>query len=44
MYKKVFAQNQGNNKYQIHLCDDDGYQIINSTNKAYIECSPQEAT
>jgi DNA polymerase elongation subunit (family B) len=44
MYKKVFAQNQGKNKYQIHLWDDDGYEIINWTNKAYIECSPQEAT
>ena len=29
MYKKVFAQNQGKNKYQIHLWDDDGYEIIN---------------
>jgi len=44
MYKKVFAQNQGKNKYQIHLWTDEGYEKINWTNKAYIECPPQEAT
>ena len=43
MYKKVFAQQQGKNKYKIHLWDEGGYDQLLWTNKVYEECSPSEA-
>ena len=44
MYKKCFAQRVKNNEYRIHLWDDAGYQKLQWTNQAYVECAPSEAT
>ena len=44
MYKKCFAKKIGNNKFLIHLWEDEGYQKIEWTNYAYKECSPKDAT
>ena len=44
MYKKCFAKKIGNNKFLIHLWEDEGYQKIEWTNYAYKECSPEDAT
>jgi DNA polymerase elongation subunit (family B) len=45
MYKKVFAQKKGGNNHLIHLwTDDEGYQKVEWTNQAYIECHPHDAT
>jgi DNA polymerase elongation subunit (family B) len=44
MYKKAFARRLKGNNFLIHLWEDSGYQRIEWTNKAYIECSEDEAT
>lgn len=45
MYKKVFAQKKGGNNHLIHLwTDNEGYQKVEWTNQAYIECHPHDAT
>jgi DNA polymerase elongation subunit (family B) len=45
MYKKVFAQKKGGNNHLIHLwTDDEGYQKVEWTNQAYVECHPHDAT
>ena len=43
MYKKAFARRLKDNKFLIHLWEDQGYSKIEWTNKAYIECSESEA-
>jgi DNA polymerase elongation subunit (family B) len=44
MYKKTFARKIGNNKYLIHLWTDAGYEKVEWTSKAFIECDEYEAT
>ena len=44
MYKKVFAQNLGKNKYLIHLWEDTKYSKVEWVNQAYVECKEHEAT
>jgi DNA polymerase elongation subunit (family B) len=41
-YKSCFATRLGNNKYKIHLWDDNGYQNFEWYYPAYIECDEQE--
>ena len=43
-FKKAFAQRLSGNTYLIHLWDDGGYQKIEWTNQAYIECGEADAT
>ena len=43
MYKKAFARRLKNNKFLIHLWDDQGYQKVEWDNKAYIECHEADA-
>ena len=43
-YKKCFAQRVKNNEYRIHLWDDAGYQKLQWTNQAYVECAESQAT
>ena len=45
MYKKVFAQRKGGNNYLIHLwTDNEGYQKVEWTNQAYVECGDSQST
>jgi len=44
MYKKVFARRLKGNNYLIHLWDDEGYQKIEWTSQAYLECGDSQAT
>ena len=44
MYKKAFARRLKGNEFLIHLWEDKGYSRVEWTNKAYIECSEDEAT
>jgi len=44
MYKKIFAQKIGSNKHLIHLWTDSGYEKIEWTNQAYVECDDSQAT
>ena len=43
MYKKAFARRLKDNKYLIHLWEDEGYSKVEWDNQAYIECSEDEA-
>ena len=43
MYKKAFARRLKDNKFLIHLWEDQGYSKVEWTNKAYIECGEHEA-
>jgi DNA polymerase elongation subunit (family B) len=43
MYKKAFARRIKDNKYLIHLWEDQGYSKIEWDNKAYIECHEADA-
>ena len=43
MYKKAFARKLKDNKYLIHLWEDQGYSKIEWDNQAYIECDDSEA-
>ena len=44
MYKKAFARRLKDNKYLIHLWEDQGYSKVEWTNQAYIECHEADAT
>ena len=44
MYKKAFAQRTGGNTYLMHLWEDEGYQKVEWTNQAYVECGEADAT
>ena len=44
MYKKCFAQRIGSNSYLIHEWSDEGYQKIEWTSQAYLECGEADAT
>ena len=44
MYKKAFAQRIGSNSYLIHEWSDEGYQKIEWTSQAYLECGEADAT
>ena len=44
MYKKIFAQKIGSNKHLIHLWTDSGYEKIEWTNQAYVECDDSQST
>ena len=44
MYKKCFAQRTGGNTYLMHLWEDEGYQKVEWTNQAYVECGEADAT
>jgi len=44
MYKKCFAQRKGSNSYLIHEWSDEGYQKIEWTSQAYLECGEADAT
>ena len=44
MYKKAFAQRTGSNTYLMHLWEDEGYQKVEWTNQAYVECGEADAT
>ncbi len=44
MYKKIFAKKIGSNKHLIHLWTDSGYEKIEWTNQAYVECDDSQAT
>ena len=44
MYKKCFAQRTGGNTYLMHLWTDEGYQKVEWTNQAYVECGEADAT
>ena len=44
MYKKCFAQRKKGNEFLIHLWDDEGYQKVEWTNQAYIECDVHQST
>jgi len=43
MYKKAFARKIKDNKYLIHLWEDEGYSKVEWDNQAYIECDESEA-
>ena len=43
-YKKCYASRLKGNNFLIHLWDDEGYQKLEWTNRAYIECPESEAT
>ena len=43
MYKKAFARKIGTNKHLIHLWTDTGYEKVEWTNFAYLECSEADA-
>jgi DNA polymerase elongation subunit (family B) len=43
MYKKAFARRLRDNKFLIHLWEDEGYSKIEWDNQAYIECNEAEA-
>jgi DNA polymerase elongation subunit (family B) len=44
MYKKAFARKLKDNKYLIHLWEDEGYSKVEWINQAYIECHEADAT
>jgi len=44
MYKKCFARRLKGNNFLIHLWTDNGYEKIEWENRAYTECSDEEAT
>ena len=44
MYKKAFAQRTGGNTYLMHLWEDEGYQKVEWTNQAYVECGEADST
>ena len=44
MYKKCFAQRTGGNSYLIHEWSDEGYQKVEWTSQAYIECGEADST
>ena len=44
MYKKAFARKLKDNKYLIHLWEDEGYSKIEWTNQSYVECYEADAT
>ena len=44
MYKKAFARKLKDNKYLIHLWEDQGYSKVEWVNQAYIECQEADAT
>jgi len=44
MYKKCFARRLKGNNFLIHLWTDNGYEKLEWENKAYVECSDEEAT
>jgi DNA polymerase elongation subunit (family B) len=44
MYKKAFAQRTGGNSYLIHEWSDEGYQKVEWTSQAYIECGEADST
>ena len=44
MYKKCFTQRLKNNEYRVHLWTDAGYEKLNWTNQAYVECDESQAT
>ena len=44
MYKKCFAQRTGGNTYLMHLWEDEGYQKVEWTNQAYVECGEADST
>jgi hypothetical protein len=44
MYKKCFAQRTGGNTYLMHLWTDEGYQKVEWTNQAYVECGDSQST
>ena len=43
MYKKAFARRLKDNKFLIHLWEDEGYSKLEWVNQAYIECSEADA-
>ena len=43
-YKKAFAQRIGSNSYLIHEWSDEGYQKVEWTSQAYIECGEADST
>ena len=44
MYKKCFTQRLKSNEYRVHLWTDSGYEKLNWTNQAYVECDESQAT
>ena len=44
MYKKAFAQRKGGNQYLINLWTDEGFERVEWTNQAYVECHESDAT
>ena len=44
MYKKCFTQRLKNNEYRVHLWTDAGYEKLNWTNQAFVECDSSVAT
>ena len=44
MYKKVFSRRLRGNNHLIHLWSDEGYEKIEWTNQAYIECDDSKST
>jgi len=44
MYKKVFSRRLRGNNHLIHLWTDEGYEKIEWTNQAYIECDDSKST
>ena len=43
MYKKAFARRLKDNKFLIHLWEDEGYSKLEWINQAYIECHEADA-
>ena len=43
MYKKAFARRLKDNKFLIHLWEDQGYSKVEWDNQAYIECHEADA-
>jgi len=44
MYKKIFSRRLRGNNHLIHLWTDEGYEKIEWTNQAYIECDDSKST
>ena len=44
MYKKIYTNDLGNNKHDIHLWDDKGYHNFKWTNEVYKECNEHSKT
>jgi DNA polymerase elongation subunit (family B) len=44
MYKKIFARRLKGNNHLIHLWTDEGYEKVEWTSQAYLECDDSKAT